>query len=143
MSATLSRGLRSEIERRFCESVDTDSRDSCSRDRRGDASARDVLNFFFSARTAFRATILRRASAAENAVKGVEARAHTNFFAAKKCPFYGRFRDCATIVLRAVAARAMCALLVARKTRRAASSARETASRTRFVNAEAVFFVVL
>jgi hypothetical protein len=46
MSGTLSRGLRSEIDRRFCESVGADSLDSRSRDRSGAACGRDLRNFF-------------------------------------------------------------------------------------------------
>jgi hypothetical protein len=135
--------LRSEIERRFCESVDTDSLDSRSRDRRGGVSARDLRNFFFTASRAFRAAIFCRARTHENAVKGLCARAHTIFFLSKKCPFCGRFRNCAINVRCAVAARATCEKRVARKTRRVALPARETVPRTRFVKAEAVFFVVL
>jgi hypothetical protein len=143
MSATLSRDLRSEIERRFCESVGADSRDSRSRDRRDGVSARDLRNFFFMARRAFRAAILRRAGTGENAVKVLSARTHAIFCALKKCPFYRRFRNCAIDARRAVATRAMCSTQVAYETRRDALFAREMASRTRFVKAEAVFFVVL
>jgi hypothetical protein len=87
--------------------------------------------------------ILRRAGADENAVKGLRARAHTIFCAAKKRPFHGRFCNCAKIAQLVVAMRVMRATHVARKTTRAATSGRETPPRTRFVNAEAVFFVVL
>jgi hypothetical protein len=143
MSETLSRGLRSEIERRFCESVDTDSRESRSRDRRDGVSARDLRNFFFMARRAFRTAILRRVGANESAVKGLSARTHTIFCASKKCPFYGRFRNCAINARRAAAPRATCAVHLACRNRNAAPPARATTSRTRFVKAEAVFFVVL
>jgi len=89
------------------------------------------------------APIFRRAGTDENAVKGLRARAHTIFCAAKKCPLHGRFCNCAMIVHCVVAPRLKRAMQAVRTTTRAASSARETSRRTRFVNAEAVFFVAL
>jgi hypothetical protein len=95
------------------------------------------------AQRALRTEILRRASANKNAVKGHLARTHTIFCMFKKRPFHGRFRNCAIGAHVAVARRAAHTVQLARKARRAALRARETTSRTRFVKAEAVFFVVL
>jgi len=45
-SGALSRGLRSDIDRRVCESVDADSLDSCLRNRESDAPDEMYANFF-------------------------------------------------------------------------------------------------
>jgi hypothetical protein len=143
MSAALSRDLRSEIERRFCESVGADSRDSRSRSRCCGASGGDLRNFFFAAQNGVRRAGLHRAGGAESAVKGLHARAHTNFYAAKKCPFHRHFCNCAKIGRVVSAARAARATHAERASRCFAPAAREAAACTRFVNAEAVFFVLL
>jgi hypothetical protein len=80
MSATLSRGLRSEIERRFCESVGTDSRDSCSRDRRRDRPGRDLRNFFFVAQNGgARVDFAPRARRRKRCQGGLRGSAHDLF----------------------------------------------------------------
>jgi hypothetical protein len=46
-SGALSRGLRSDIDGRFCESIDADSLDSCLCNGESDASDEMCANFFF------------------------------------------------------------------------------------------------
>jgi hypothetical protein len=142
-SATLSRDLQSEIERRFCESVGTDSRDSRAHRHRSGASGGDLRNFFSPRKTAFRAPILRRAGDAESAVKRLHARAHTHFYAVKKCPFHRHFCNRAKFSRVGRPARAARATRGDCASRCIAPAARARVACTRFVNAEAVFFVLL
>jgi hypothetical protein len=143
MSATLSRGLRSEIERRFCESVGTDSRDSGSRGGQSGASGRDVRNFFSRRQTASRRAICRRTGAREIAVKGGCERVCANPHTPKKFPVHRHFLNRSKFARRLAARRGARAAQDARGAIRVASKPREAAARTRFVNAEAVFFVLL
>jgi hypothetical protein len=143
MSATLSRGLRSEIERRFCELVGTDSRDSGSRGGQSGASGRDVRNFFSRRQTVSRRAIFRRTGAREIAVKGGCERACVRACTTKKRPVHRYFLNRAKFARRPLACHAERAVQDARVALRIASEPREAAARTRFVNAEAVFFVLL
>jgi hypothetical protein len=61
--------LRSDVDRRFCESVDADSLDSCLRNRESDAPDEMCAKFFLSPDLVFSKSILRDASADANAVK--------------------------------------------------------------------------
>jgi len=102
-----------------------------------------LRNFFSQKKSACGTPILRRAGAAEIPVKGLHARLPTNFRAAKKCPFRRHFCNCVKIARAARTARAARVAHADRATRCIAPTARETAVRTRFINAEAVFFILL
>ena len=102
-----------------------------------------MRNFFSSPKAASRTRILRRTGAAGISVKGLLAGLHTKFREAKKCPFHRHFFNSVKIARADGAVRAMRAAHRARTSRRIVTASRATAACTRFVNAEAVFFILL
>jgi hypothetical protein len=120
-----------------------DSRDSRSRDGRRDGPKRDLRNFFLRRKAVTRTAILRVRARRGKRCQGLCARAHTFFSASQKRPFRRRFCDCTKIARMLRGLRAAHAAQSHGDVRRRAPSARATSRRTRFVNAEAVFFVVL
>jgi hypothetical protein len=131
MSATLSRGLQSEICRRFCESVVIDSRDSRSRDGRRDGPKRDLRNFFFTPQSGDAHSDFEGAGAAQQTLsRALRESAHVLFGVAEASISQALLRlhqDCADAAR--IACRARRAIAWRRPTSRAVG-ARDVATYT-------------
>jgi hypothetical protein len=104
---------------------------------------RELLTFFSRCRKASCCPVFRRARGVEKAVKGSFVPFNTNFRASKKCPIRRRFRNRAQNTRAMRARRRDSAGEVASRPLRTWFARRESLARTRFVNVEAVFFVLL
>jgi hypothetical protein len=143
MSRPLSRGLRRQKRGAFCESVCTDSLDSRSTTRARDRFGGDVRRFFLRHESAIPAASKRRRNDVAATADGFDRRLRSRRPTCKMRRFRKGFRDSLKIVAVIGAVLRACAMTARRRHVAFSSRACSEPACTRFVNAEAVFFVVL